>query len=328
MRVRDASGVWRADVPRQGSFAPGTPLLLSLPPMNGRQPGSPLSRRRRAWMALGLLPLLSGCLGAVALPLLAGGAFVVRDKQRVRAATQVPSPSPSVTLETQRAREAVAPIGPGTRIEMTQLRELPPPSGAPGPAPASDAWAQFFAYALGKSLPSDGERRRLQSALLRSPPSIDAPVRRDCPAQFPAVVIDLDDQAAPFAPERLVSAWAGIPEGLARLRAAGVTVLWISRLPAARAADVAGALRTSGLDPQGQDQLLLLRNGEDRKQALREDASLDVCLVAVAGDERSDFDELFDYLRDPNGAIGLYSMMGDGWFLVPSLTAPGAVPTE
>jgi hypothetical protein len=57
---------------------------------------------------------------------------------------------------------------------------------------------------------------------------------------------------------------------------------------------------------------------------LREDANRDVCTVAIAGDERSDFDELFDYLRNPGGAVGLYPMMGKGWFLVPSLTAPAA----
>ena len=67
----------------------------------------------------------------------------------------------------------------------------------------------------------------------------------------------------------------------------------------------------------GKDQFLLIRNGDDRKQLLREDANQDVCIVAIAGDQRSDFDELFDYLRDPNAAIGLDAMLGDGWFLVP-----------
>jgi hypothetical protein len=279
-------------------------------------------------MALGLLPLLSGCLGAVALPLLAGGAFMVRDKHKVRAATPVPSPSPSVTLETQQARDAVVSVEPGTRLEITTLRELPRPSETAARSLMSESWEQFFTYALGKSMPDGGETRTLRSALLRSPPSLTAPVRRDCPAQYAAVVIDLDDQSAPFAPELLRAAPGGIAEGLARLREAKMTVLWISRLPAARAADVAGALRTSGLDPQGQDQLLLIRNGGDRKQVLREDANLDVCPIAIAGDERSDFDELFDYLRNPGGAVGLYPMMGDGWFLVPSLTDPDAPITE
>ena len=98
-----------------------------------------------------------------------------------------------------------------------------------------------------------------------------------------------------------------------------MVVLWISQLPAARAADVAQALRSSGLDAQGKDQMLLIRAGEDRKQMLRGNANDDVCIVAIAGDRRSDFDELFDYLRDPNGAFALDRMLGEGWFLVPSL---------
>ena len=119
------------------------------------------------------------------------------------------------------------------------------------------------------------------------------------------------------------SAWlrapAGVAAGLAHLRDAGVVVLWISKLPAARAADAARALRNSGLDPRRQDQLLLLRRAQDRKQLLREDASDDVCIVAIAGDRRSDFDELFDYLRNPGSAAGLDAMLGNGWFLVPTL---------
>jgi predicted secreted acid phosphatase len=117
-----------------------------------------------------------------------------------------------------------------------------------------------------------------------------------------------------------------VAEGLGKLRKAGIVVLWISQLPAARAAAVAQALRSSGLDPTGTDQLLLVRNPNDRKQLLREDASEDVCVVAIAGDQRGDFDELFDYLRRPWEAFGLDTMLGNGWFLVPSLDAPPAGP--
>ena len=92
----------------------------------------------------------------------------------------------------------------------------------------------------------------------------------------------------------------------------------------AQAPEVAQWVRSSGLDPQGQDQFLLLRTADDRKQLLREDANKDVCVVAVAGDARGDFDELFDYFRDPAGAIGLEPMMGRGWFEVPPLSAAAA----
>ena len=139
------------------------------------------------------------------------------------------------------------------------------------------------------------------------------------PAEVPAVVIDLDDGSQAFAPQRLATAPAAVAEGLAGLRQAGFVVLWITRLPASRASDVARALRVSGLDPQGEDQLLLLRNASDRKELLREDASKDVCVVAIAGDERGDFDELFDYLRDPRLESSYDAPIGAGWFLVPPL---------
>ncbi|MGZ3199777.1 MAG: hypothetical protein ACXWI5_09485 [Croceibacterium sp.] len=211
---------------------------------------------------------------------------------------------------------------------MTTLKELPPPSAAAAAPTADDAWQRFFAYAFDKSRPEQAAVSAGRSALLKDDPALDEPQRRDCTATAAAVVIDLDDGPGAFVPERLADAPAGVAGGLAHLRDAGVVVLWISQLPAARAADVARALRTSGLDPLGQDQLLLLRRAEDRKQLLREDASDDVCIVAIAGDRRSDFDELFDYLRHPDSAAGLDAMQGDGWFLVPALTSAPTPSTE
>ena len=63
--------------------------------------------------------------------------------------------------------------------------------------------------------------------------------------------------------------------------------------------------------------MLLIRNDEDRKQTLRQEANLDVCVIAIAGDRRGDFDELFDYLRNPASALGFEGMIGTGWFITP-----------
>jgi hypothetical protein len=268
----------------------------------------------RLALALVLLPLLSGCLGAVALPLLAGGTLMATDKHRVRAATQVAAPAKTPATVGGRAEETA--LSSSTAV-LTSLKELPRPNDASA-GPADDSWQLFFAYAQALPLANEGKDSAAVSALLKQPPSIDTPIRLPCGKKASAVVIDLDDGPQAFAPERLGPAPA-VAEGLSRLREAGVVILWISRLPAGRAADVAQALRASGLDPQGQDQLLLLRNAADRKQLLREDASEDVCVFAIAGDQRGDFDELFDYLRNPGSAVGLYPLMGHGWFLVPSL---------
>jgi hypothetical protein len=275
-------------------------------------------RRRGAWLALAVLPLLSGCLAAVAIPLVAGGTLSQVTRHRVRAATPVPGKAkPSA-----RPKEAPS-AAQASNVTLTDLKELPAPGAASAP---DDPWQRFFAYALDQVPAKDGKESHLQSALLAPNPSLDLPQRRDCPAQFPAVVIDLDDGATALAPERLPAAPAAVAQGLARLRQGGVVILWISQLPASRAAEVAAALRTSGLDPQGQDQLLLARSADDRKQLLRENANDDVCVVAIAGDKRGDFDELFDYLRNPGSAAALYPMMGSGWFLVPPLD--GSAATE
>jgi hypothetical protein len=279
----------------------------------------------RPWFALALLQLLSGCLGAVALPLLAGGTLMATDKHRVRAATQVAAPAPARTPATPARRAEDAALSSSTAV-LTSLKELPPPSGASA-TPSDDSWQLFFAYAQARQPNADKDGATV-SALLKQPPSIDTPVRLPCNKQASAVVIDLDDGPQAFVPERLGPAPAAVAEGLNRLREAGVVILWITRLPAGRAAEVAQALRVSGLDPRGQDQLLLLRKVDDRKQLLRQDASEDVCIVAVAGDQRGDFDELFDYLRNPGSAAGLYPLMGHGWFLVPSLTGAANPSTE
>jgi len=286
-----------------------------------------IARKRGAWAAVALSPLLGGCLAAVAIPLVAGGGLARMTSHRVRAATPASMQAAKFkrgakTSGKQRSRPAL-PVDETARAILTPLKELPPPS-ASAPGGADDAWQMFFSYALAQR-PGDGQPNALRSAVLKPKPSLDLPERRPCPTPYPAVVIDLDSASAPFAPDKLAAAPASVAEGLARLRNQGIVVLWISQLPASSAADVAQALEAAGLDPKGRDQLLLKRTGDDRKQLLRENASDDVCIVAVAGDKRGDFDELFDYLRNPDAAVGLDSMMGQGWFLVPPLegSAPG-----
>lgn len=272
-----------------------------------------MSPGRAALAAAALMPLLGGCVAAVALPALIGSGLMVRSDHRVRAATKVARGAPTVELKTEAGKAEDADL---TRSGATVSKTTapPPPDGA-----ADDgAWSPFVAYALAQA-----QAKPPLSALLAPGSRIDTPVRRACTSATPAVIVDLDDAATPFAPER-ATANPSLAAALVRLRAADVVVLWITRLPAARASEVAQWVRSSGLDPQAQDQFLLVRNADDRKQLLREDANRDVCVVAIAGSARGDFDELFDYLLDPAKAIGLEPMIGQGWFEVPPLV-PGPV---
>ena len=273
-----------------------------------------LSRRKlaRLGIMLALPPLLSGCVAAVAIPLVAGGTLYARQNGVfVRAATPA---APAAQGSGSSARLASTPALDGdTRVVLTDLAELPPPT--PTDLGASP-WQTFFDHALAQgALITKAERP--QSALIVSDGLFISPNRRACTARHPAVIVDIDQAKAAFSPVPAARPPTGLAAGLARLRDAGIVVLWLSQQPASRVGEVAAALRASGLDPEGKDQFLLIRNGEDRKQLLREDANRDVCIVAIAGDQRSDFDELFDYLRDPGGAAGLDAMLGDGWFLVP-----------
>lgn len=275
------------------------------------EPGRTMARSRRrlalGLAALALLPPLSGCVAvAVAIPV-AAAAGMIGKNVRVRAATPVPERRDG---ESDAALASAAPRAGGATL--TTLTALPAPSIA---GTASDPWSPFVDYALRRA----ADKQQTGSALL-GPDALTAlqPRRRACPQKPPAVIVDLDTGAAPFAPGSTGLPSAGLAEGLARLRQAGIVVLWVSQASANEVRKVADALRLSGLDPAGRDPLLLMRNAGDRKQTLRQEANLDVCVIAIAGDRRSDFDELFDYLRNPATADGLETMLGEGWFIAPA----------
>lgn len=257
-------------------------------------------RRGAAVVALG--SLLSGCI-ALALPVLAGGTMIAGGNVKIRAAT----PNPGAPKLARRKVPERTAGEPATGFALTTLAELPPPSPA-----APDPWNEFVDYAL-RQVAGGTDEPPGRSVLLVSSASLELPRLRPCMARDPAVILDLDraaeSQSAPPS--------AGLAPQLERLRAAGIVVVWISQSPASSVAEVAARLRASGLDPVGNDPLLLLRTARDRKQALREEASRDVCPIAIAGDRKGDFDELFDYLRDPQAAAGLESLIGSGWFIVP-----------
>lgn len=256
------------------------------------------------WGALlALVPLLSGCIAFAALPVLAGGAMIAGGNVKIRAATPNPG-APKLVRRKVPERTAGAPAD---GIALTGLSALPAPTRL-----APDPWMEFVGYALAQ-VPARAEQPLGRSALLVSGTSLELPRRRPCAARDPAVIVDLDRAAETRGGDPPLNVGAQ----LERLRAAGIVVVWISSRPAAEVSQVAASLRASGLDPAGTDPLLLLRTPSDRKQALREEAALDVCPIAIAGDRKGDFDELFDYLRDPQAPAGLDSLLGSGWFIVP-----------
>ena len=190
-----------------------------------------------------------------------------------------------------------------------------PASAAPAPS-ALNPYSAFFNHAIAQAGldPVDDPRR---SAILATPGSLE-PVTGDCAIRAPAVLIDLDPAGETLELDQPVSPNPELAELLAALRLRNVAVFWISGASAAGAGKLRERLLVSGLDPWGRDGLLLMRRAEDRKQIRRRELSEMHCVVAIAGDAKGDFDELFDYLKEPAAAAPLDALIGDGWFLTPA----------
>ncbi|MBB3034614.1 hypothetical protein [Alteriqipengyuania lutimaris] len=206
-------------------------------------------------------------------------------------------------------------------LVLTQLDALPAPStnALPDTGRSTYSELQEAALAIARRDPFAEEKRL--SAILSDPASLE-PERVPCAFAQTAVLIDLDpaDGEAPLGDT--VTAPADLAEALATLRAQEVAVLWLTRHTADRAGAVRRTLRNSGLDPDGQDELYLVRYEDETKATRRAAAADDYCIVAMLGDEKRDFDELFAFLKEADAAFALDTLFGEAWFLgPPPLTA-------
>lgn len=277
-----------------------------------------------------LLPvLLGGCIAAVA-PVLAGSLVVKtridgkpdgkpkggQDKPALAKSGEPPAPAAEppprrIGPATENDRFPAA----GTSLQLTGLTALPRPDETPGVAGGS--FPAFVRFALTAAQPKPGQPVR--SALIDPSTMASRPARASCGSQPPAVLIDLDPGKAVFDLDDPPAAAPGLAEQLASLRAAGITILWQANLPTDKSERLYVTLAAIGLDPDRTDRLLLIRKAGERKQDRRQDAAKDWCILAMAGDSKGDFEEAFDYLRDPDGilASALSANLGDGWFLTP-----------
>lgn len=279
-------------------------------------------------VAFAAAPVLSGCVAAAALPVLAAGGVVkARADGRTATAATPPatpadalpvSPRPPASVAPASARAAV--VDGDAAYRLTTLTALPPPTGGASPPAVTQAggaqgYAVFADYAARRAAqPVIGTERR--SAMLANPTTMN-PETRVCSVQPASVLIDLDPGQAAF---DLGSSRPSDPElasRLSALRDEGVIIGWVSSRTADQAGMVRRALRQTGLDPDGSDELVLLRFPEERKQTRREDFAKSHCVVAIAGDQKADFDELFAFLRDPALALPLDKLIGAGWFIAP-----------
>ena len=281
----------------------------------------------RLFLPLAMLPLLSGCVAAV-LPLAAAGMIGKGEIDRERAKRDIVAAGARDVPAAQAATETgalagfsgqggVVETGSGSSaaLQLQQyLSRFQQPVGANAVPPYLD-FASFAVEQAQKIEAGEGAR----SAVLQPRFALEKPEMIPCAGKPLAVVIDLDDKNAPDWLDADTLYWQrGLPEALSAMRAAKISVIWLSDQPALASDRIVSILSEAGLAaPDADDFLFLDRGGDDRKQARRWAAARSYCIVAAAGDKRSDFDELYDYLRNPDGAITLEHMFGAGWFLAP-----------
>lgn len=201
----------------------------------------------------------------------------------------------------------------------------PAPENEPAKAqvPANGNMATLFdpLYEYASSAEFRGQEDRL-SAVLSNPTSLDGERKKCAPGTPATVLIDLDPGKDSLLPVDAGSASPALAQRLVQLRNQGVAIAWISRTAVAEAGNIRVTLVRSGLDGLGNDRLLLIGEPDDRKQTLRDQLSKMACVVAIAGDEKSDFHELYDYLLNPSDAALLEGLFGNGWFTIPTPLLP------
>ena len=265
-----------------------------------------MSLGRAALVLAGLAPAISGCVAA-AIPLAAGGLLAKRHAD----IAEVTSGAPPA------AEASAASDLKVTRLALSEL-PLPDPVGSV----ANSSIGLFRDYALAQLAQQPGTGKRPSALLTRA--SELRSERAECGAAPLAVFIDLDPGRGTFDPLAPGQADAALPGVLRALREQGVAVVWFSRLGDSFEPAVRNALAESGLDSTTSDQLVLLRDLGERKQSRRDETAKNFCPIAMLGDERADFDELYLYLKNPDAAVALDAMIGRGWFLASPFAATPA----
>ena len=311
-----------------------------------------MSRLRLSLAGLAILPLLSGCVAAL-LPLAALGTMGKKQIDRAEAKRELVA-SGAIDLAMPVGNVTIGPDGEAVDALPSTERKFSGQGGAVDIAEsdfdgnASDYIAQFYRPLGSKASPYAGFAAHAlkQSARLEAGEGVESvvliprvdvfkPQTMECEGKPLAVAIDLDDTTGgDWTKAETLYRQNGLIEVLASLRAAEISVIWLSDQPVAASEKISAILNEAGFSQSESDDFLFLdRGGDDRKQVRRWDAARNYCIVAMAGDDRADFDELYDYLRDPDGAITLENMFDNGWFLTPpplveANEAANAIPVE
>ncbi|MFB0612869.1 hypothetical protein [Aurantiacibacter poecillastricola] len=298
---------------------------------------------RNALMLGFMAVALQGCIAAAAVPIVTGAGGLLRssvsddarsdrrdrDERVLTGEMRDPAPPASAPAENDLAAAAPAP-SPAAASEpeatpVTQPAELAATerssaaaeaaAAAAGPmarpAPPSAGYGALRSYTLATL---DGGLP-LPSAMLDDPTSLQ-PERRQCQGNAPTLVIDIDPAGGlvPLAGPLAVN--NELARVLADLRMRDVQIAWITDRGPVDARAIRDRLVAAGLDPKGEDALYVERYPGETRQARRTALAQNQCIIAVAGDERADFDDLYNFVINPEDASDLEPLMGNGWFLI------------
>lgn len=276
-------------------------------------------------LLLGATLSLQGCVAAL-LPIAAIGVIGKKEVDKARARTRAAEASfvapakdmaslPEVFVGDAPVEAVRTPL-PGSTVEIAD---------APGAMTAldrlllsniSNAYLPFARHALGEAAKRH-KGAAARSAVLVEQVSLTQPQTVSCDAKPMAVIIDLD--VAPGTPAEMdIERQNGFAALLETMRESGIRIAWLAETDERQLGPILDLLR-EGEEPVLRDTDLMLIGlpGSYRKQERRWALAQSHCVVAIAGDRKGDFDELYDYLRDQSYAIRLEAFTGRGWFELP-----------
>ncbi len=180
----------------------------------------------------------------------------------------------------------------------------------------TNAYRPFARHALSEAAKRE-RGRTANSAVLVERVSLADPKAVPCAERPLAAVIDLD--VAPGTPAEMdIEPQSGFAWLLDIMRGAGIRIAWLADSDPDRMRPITDLL-SEGETPvfRADQDLLMIGWPGVSKQDVRQRLAQSHCVVAIAGDRKADFDELYDYLRDESYAIRLEGYMDRGWFLLP-----------
>ncbi len=250
---------------------------------------------------------LHGCVAAV-VPLAAAG--IIGKKHVIDPAKRAKQAQAGMMPRSVLVGPEETPIQPGLAVEA---------EADTTPAPAAIAldtthpYAAMVDYALERAT-ARAAGDDIRSAVLVEGVSLVKPLAVPCAEKQLAVIIDVD--TAPGAGPLTQS---GLATLLDRLRSADIRIAWMGQGSIAEIEEMLTRPNVAEYSLLSQrDDILSAPTKGPRKQEQRWAFAKGHCVLAAAGDQQSDFDELFDYLQDPSYAAPLETFNDRGWFLTPS----------